>query len=340
MSFLQYLGSILKKTAIHAIEPMEAAYGLLKDEKDERDWKYEVLRDEKHVGAGYLPKNKRVLLKTVSIKDQRPYNTCTFASAVAQKEIDEGVELSLRSLVCFARSAGYITGNGYSSLRNAQQALINFGAAEAKLLKEEPKTNWEIYANSRVLQEDVKKSASTHKAKSSLLLTSISDWFHALDNGRAIQTGCKWFTGYNSLPEPYVLPIGRGVSVGGHAFVCIGYDMTQKIFIFQNSFGPSWGDKCLFYVRFADFSQLYQGRLTVDIPDMANKVAASYEGKDIKTADDPRIYRVEGGKKRVFTNEKVFFSWGGRFGTDKTWVLVSSQIMNAIPEGQPMTLKP
>ena len=321
---------------------MEAAFGLLKDTKDERDWKYEVIREEdQEVGAvAYTPKNKKVLIKTLSIKDQRPYNTCCFASATIQKEIDEGVELSLRSLVSFARSAGYITGNGYSSLRNAQNAVIQYGIAEAKLLKEEPKNDWETYTKHYSLSsKDVKNSAALHKAKSQVVLVNQSDWFHALDNGRTIQTGCMWYTGYNSPTAPFVLSIGRGRSVGGHAFTCVGYDLAKSVFIFQNSFGSSWGDKGLFYIRFADFRYLYQGRLSVDMPQLPNLVAKSYEGKDIKSESDPRIYRVRDGKRYWYPDERTFFSWGGRFGTEKTWQLVSSQVINAIPEGGVMELK-
>lgn len=339
MSFLEYFSSIVKKLVISAVEPVNLTYGLLKDEKDERDWEYKVLREEENIGLGYLPKNKRVLLKTISVKDQRPYNTCCFASAIVQKELDEGVELSLRSLVSYARSAGYITGNGYSSLRNAQKALIEFGAAEVGLVQEELRSNWDLYSHARNLQEDVRENAAKHKAKNSLLLTSISDWFHALDNGRAIQTGCKWYTGYNQLPAPYILPIGRGAYVGGHAFTCIGYDTDKKVFIFQNSFNKTWGDSGLFYIRFSDFSQLYQGRLTVDLPNVVDKVVSAYEGKDIKTNDNPGIYRVRDGKRYLYPNEQVFFSWGGRFGTDKTWVLVSKQVMEALPLGGSMELK-
>lgn len=315
----------------------ELTFGVIEEKSDERDYLYSVVRDEETIGAVYVPKNERKVIKTVSVKDQRPYNTCCFASATAQKEVDEGVELSLRSLVAYARKTGYITGNGYSSLRNSQLALINFGVAEAKLLEEAPKTSWEKYsAHYEALSSKVLDSAKSHKAKSTLLLTTQSDWFHALDNDRVIQTGCVWYTTYNKLSPPYVLPIGTGVSVGGHAYICIGYDLGKKVFIMQNSFGDTWGDNGRFYVRFSDFKSLYQGRLTVDEP-VIEKVASSYEGKDIKSASDPKIYRVKDGKKHWYPDEKTFFSWGGRFGSDKTWILVSDSVMKAIPEGNRMS---
>jgi len=341
MSLLSVLSTTLKVAALSVFKPVEASFGLLKDKEDERDWKYSAVRAEDgEVGIAYSPKSYTKQISTLSIKDQRPYNICCFASATVQKEKDEGVELSPRSLVAYARSAGYITGNGYSSLRNAQQAIIEHGIAEASLVKEEPRNDWETYTKHYSLSsKEVTSSAANHKAKAQLLLTSQSDWFHALDNDRIIQTGCAWFSGYNTLPDPYVLPIGKGVNVGGHAFVCIGYDLGNKVFIFQNSFGRNWGNNGIFYVRFADFGALYQGRLTVDMPNIVNTVAASYEGKDIKSASDPKIYHVMEGKKLWYPDEKTFFSWGGRFGTDKTWTLVSSQILSAIPDGGVMKLK-
>lgn len=341
MSILSILSTTLKVAALSVLKPVNASFGLLKDKEDERDWKYSALRaKDEGIGIAYSPKNYRKQISTLSVKDQRPYNICCFAAATLQKEKDEGVELSPRSLVAYAKSAGYITGNGYSSLRNAQQAVIEHGIAEASLVKEEPKNDWSMYSSHySLLAKPIKENAAKHKAKSQLLLTSQSDWFHALDNDRIIQTGCKWYTGYNNLKDPYVLPIGSGVYVGGHSFACVGYDIGNKVFICQNSFGSNWGSNGIFYVRFADFSAFYQGRLTVDIPEMVNTVAATYEGKDIKSNNDPKIYRVMGGKKLLYPDEKTFFSWGGKFGTDKTWVMVSSQILSAIPDGGVMKLK-
>lgn len=340
MSLLSILSTTLKVAALSVMKPVEASFGLLPDKEDERDWQYSAIRAEDGVGVAYAPKNRTKQISTLSIKDQRPYNICCFVSAVAQKEKDEGVELSPRSLVAYARSAGYITGNGYSSLRNAQQAIIEHGVAEASLVKEEPRSDWETYSRHYSLSsKDVTSNAATHKAKAQLILTSQSDWFHALDNDRIIQTGCKWYSGYNKLADPFVLPIGNGVYVGGHAFICIGYDLSNKVFIFQNSFSKTWGNNGIFYVRFADFGSLYQGRLTVDVPSIVNTVAASYEGKDIKSANDSKIYHVMNGRKLWYPDEKTFFSWGGRFGTDKSWVLVSDSILNAIPSAGTMSLK-
>ena len=76
------------------------------------------------------------------------------------------------------------------------------------------------------------------------------------------------------------------------------------------------------------------GYVTVDVQNAS--IFAAYEGKDVKSADAPQIYRIENGMKRVYPSEAIFFKHGGRFGTDRTWILISNTLLNSIPTGSPM----
>lgn len=51
-------------------------------------------------------------------------------------------------------------------------------------------------------------------------------------------------TGMMPMPGP------NEIMVGGHAVLCIGYDNARKVFIVQNSWGDSWGDRGFFYMPY------------------------------------------------------------------------------------------
>jgi hypothetical protein len=141
------------------------------------------------------------------------------------------------------------------------------------------------------------------------------------------------------LAAPFTLRIGAGVAVGGHAFSCIGYDLDKGLLKFQNSFGRAYGDNGCFYIRISDWFNVVKSVGYVSIDADQSQIVAGYEGKDVKAEDAPQIYRIEGGKKRLYTSEFIFYSHGGRFGSDKTWKLISGALLRSIPEGAIMKQK-
>lgn len=312
--------------------------GLTKHTPDERDFSY----DDVILGKqAYTPKYQKHEIQTVSVKNQQPFNTCCFASAVAQKEVDEGVELSVKGVVAAAKMKGRLQKDGYSTLRNAQQTLVDFGAPETTVL-DDSRADFTSYSSPKVLSKAVVDSAAMHRSAKFFAVNTPDAWYKALDEGKVIQTWMEWRTGYNmsgGLRAPFVLNIGSGVSVGGHAFVCIGYNLTRGVMIFQNSFGKFYGDNGKFYVTISDWFNRVKsvGYVSLDVDN--GSIIASYEGKDVKSDGDPRLWRIEKGKKRLYPNETVFYSHGGRFGSDKTWVLISGSLLRSIPEGAIMKQK-
>ncbi|MCL4395191.1 MAG: hypothetical protein M1482_10385 [Chloroflexi bacterium] len=67
--------------------------------------------------------------------------------------------------------------------------------------------------------------------------------------------GTDW---YESMMETdgrgYVRPGGR--LAGGHAYLLIGYDAKENAFVFQNSWGKSWGKAGRFKMKVNDFARL------------------------------------------------------------------------------------
>lgn len=320
------------------VKGAEGGLGLIKHTPDERDYSY----DDVFLGAqAYLPKHRVHEVKTLSIKNQLPFNTCTFASATLQKEVAEGVELSVKSLVSSAKQKGRITGDGYSTLRNAQQTIIDCGIAETGII-DDSRGGFETYASAKNLTKMVIDNAASHRSSKFFAVNTRDAWFKALDDGNAIQTWITWRTAYNmsgGLSSPFVLRIGAGVTVGGHAFSCIGYDLDKGLLKFQNSFGRAYGDNGCFYVRISDWFNVVKSVGYVSIDADQSQIIASYEGKDVKADGNPSIYRIENGKKRSYPSESIFYSHGGRFGSDKTWKLISSALLRSIPEGAIMKQK-
>lgn len=313
--------------------------GLLPHIEDERDFEYQALGG---IFGGYEPKHsERYRIPTKYMKDQSPFNTCTWNAYASQRELDENVELSVPSIVCYGKKKNYLYGDGFASLRENQKTGLEFGIAEERFLPD-VKMDWVSYSDPKRLTQAIEINAAEHKAKSYFLVKSKEEFLKALDDNRVIHTGADWFSGYNmnnGFTSPWILPWGKGVKVGGHAFLCVGYDLKRSLLIFQNSYGRGWGEGGDFYIKMADwFSGGWVGYVSVDLDtDVLSQFVTAYNGKQVK-GDGPGIYVIQNGEKRSFPNPLVFYACGGRFGENKTWIQVSNSLLSKIPDGQPVDI--
>jgi hypothetical protein len=63
----------------------------------------------------------------------------------------------------------------------------------------------------------------------------------------------------NPTSRQFILkPTGR--VIGGHAYMINGVDTNKELFRIKNSWGQSWGDRGLAYIRFSDFEKLLNER--------------------------------------------------------------------------------
>ena len=307
--------------------------GLIEQEPDDRDFQFGWFG-----GSSYTPKNRVVDIKPLQVRDQNPFNNCTQQAAAAQKELDEGIELSTRYLTTEASKKKRISGDGFATIRDIQQTVIESGVCEANMLPEDKSGGFSSYADPANLKYCLQMNGMLHRSKAFARVSTQDEWFKALDEGRTIQTGMRWYTGYNmngGLTAPWVLTINKGIYVGGHSFLCTGYDQNKKQLKFLNSYGGDWGDNGCFYIKYTDWWALAPvGYVSVDINDY-NPAIIQYEGKDVKSDGDPRIFRIENGKKRWYPDEKTFLYWGGNFNPS-SFVRISGSLLKVIPEGEKM----
>ena len=286
-------------------------------EDDDRDYQIGSF-----FGLGaYTPKSNRVLLPTLSVKDQNSFNTCVWNSATVCKEPDEGVILSVRSLVTQGNRSNYIQGNGNSSLRYAQQVLKDWGEMEEKDL---PDGNYSVnndfagYVNTPLDQS----KASGHKISSFWSVSTKDQILQLLDQGRRCHVAIAWYSGYNQgggFSAPWLITKALGYFVGGHALCILGYDLNyqgHKVFIIQNSYSAQWGDAGKFYIDMDflihEMNQPGYGcycnlDLGTDVASFINK----FDGKNVKKKDGSTIYFIQAGVKKVYPDYPTYLAYDG-----------------------------
>lgn len=83
----------------------------------------------------------------------------------------------------------------------------------------------------------------------------VQDMLACLAAGYPFVTGISVYESFESQAAAKTgkipLPALHEALLGGHAILIVGYDVTTKLFTFQNSWGTSWGDKGFGYLPFA-----------------------------------------------------------------------------------------
>ncbi len=312
--------------------------GVLKpDPKDERDFKVGFL------GYGdYEPKHDRKLLDTISVRDQYPFNTCVFESCTVQKERQENEKLSVRSVVNWAKDQGYISGNGWSTLRAGQKAIQKFGALPYGLIEEGNRSSWRNFSEVN-LDDRQKQLASENKSKTYWRVENVDEIYEALDKGDVVQTAFYWRTAFNmsgGLKNPWILNPNQGYRVGAHAVLIVGYDRNYRgrdVFICQNSYGEDYGDDGKFYLtkkHLREQLNIFGGWVMKDIDIDIGKVVSKYDKMNVRAHGGEKIYRIESGKKRHYSSWEAFV----KKSKGKGWQNISQDKLDKVPEGESISV--
>lgn len=292
--------------------------GLLKTPKDPRDFNTQVLG----WGFSYTPKEQRKVIQTLGVKNQGSKNTCTWNAASVQKEIDEQVGLSPRSIVVYGVHNGLVTADGLASLDGPQKALQNWGIAESYSIPEDI-NDWGTYEALDI--SGYFDNAQTHRTKTYWTLNGQNDVIKAIDDGKVVTTGLDWYTGFNQgggFSSPWLITKPVGWVVGGHSVAIIGYDLNyqgHKVYVIQNSYGPNWGDNGTFYVDMAYLDGCTYGYYAnLDIPlDEAKKLNIKNMLKSILRDGKGGLWFIKGTQKQRITSiEGVLTAYTVEFGVE------------------------
>lgn len=307
--------------------------GLLPQEQDNRDIKLGFF----WAGA-YTPKHTELRLKPLAVKDQF-CNTCGWNSSTGMKEIDENEELDESGAVKFGREAGYISGDGFSTLRNNQKVINKFGVPPMGLLPKN-RTSWPDYSNPAYLTAKIREEAAKRKSKSYVSITSVEDAYRALDNGRPVQIGIDWYTGYNmsyGFKAPFIVHKPIGTHVGGHALYIYGYIQNykgQKVFIVRNSFGKDYGDNGDFYITeemLAGNINKYGAFINYDLDVDILRWLQTHQGQVVKGDTKPEVYLIQGDTKRHYPTASTLYAHGK---DDSDIVIVAQDIVDQVKAGE------
>ena len=306
--------------------------GFKKTRPDARDF------DTLDIGwFGYTPKHSKHEIKTLSVKNQSPNNTCTWEAGTVQKEVDESVVLSVGSVVSEGKRKGLLRGNGWAGLDGVQKVLKAWGIMTER---DAPTVrNWVTLSTTAT----DKLKASKHQTKSYWLVNSSNAKLKALDENRVITTAINWYTGYNAryLRSDSLIMTRKGYKVGGHSFCIVGYDMNYygtKVYICQNSYGTTWGDGGKFYV-YMDFldKEMYWGSyVNLDMGVDVGSFIKSFAQKNVKANNSPAIYHISMGKKRLYPNWFTFLCWNNNTKGFVSLNEEESETLKALPKGEPM----
>lgn len=314
--------------------------GLLPQPEDDRDMGYSLLS----LFGSYEPQHTEKILDLPYPAKFQKYNTCGWVSSTAGKELDEQVELDERAFVMLGKESGYISGDGYSYLRNNERVLNEKGIPKEGLITASY-YNWSTYSDPSKLNQAIREDAEKHKTKSYSRIYNVNEIYKAIDDGRPVKIGVKWRTSFNmggGFKYPWILNFNLGTYVGGHATLIRGYNQkylnidNNKCFRGRNSYGAGYGDNGDFWIKEEDLQKqidFYGAYVNYDLEKDMIKWLAQHQGKLVSGHNDPNVYLIEGDKKRLFPDLATLYAHGW---LDEDITHVEPDYISSVEDGEPM----
>jgi len=287
----------------------------------------------------YTPKKQSSGLNALSVKYQA-YNTCQFNSAVGAKEIDEGVKLSTRFLVCMGRKLGLISGDGFSNIKTGDLILQKYGVCEYQFLPDTNELSWEEYSSFSVISPSMIANALKHKIQSYWFVRNYNQAVKALDKGHPVRFGVGWRTSMNmsgGFSVPWLLNFLLGYLVDGHAIYAFDWNLNyqgKKVLKCVNSYGTVYGDGGFMYITEDDFNREvaeYGATANLDIPRSQAEWLITNSGKIVKELNGNKIYFIGNGVKQMIPDMATFFAYN--FKKDEILIDEENMLPN-IPSGE------
>lgn len=282
------------------------------------------------------------------ILDQGQQPSCVGHGTSVQKSAQEGVLISPRDIFALCKKYDGDPEGWGTTLGAAQDALTIDGAAEDTLVDRTPSMPLEVYRKDAYATPAIKANRAEHKGRKPFQVPRTLIRQTGVQYGLPIVTSLLWYVQDNRIGANGLMRMPTTAAVSGHCVAWIGYifviDMTSgspvrmRVDIFVNSFGPNWGACGLFYVPDdGTINRFRNGYVTLDMPADLAAIIAQFEGKDVIVTGSPEIYRIEGGKRRHYPNEIVWWAHGRLFGIDV--FEIGKEELAMIPAGQDVTIE-
>jgi C1A family cysteine protease len=182
--------------------------------------------------------------------DQGELGSCTANSSGAAFAFEHGGGPYSRLQIYYneRKLEGTIEQDSGAEIRDAVKVLNKYGVA---LESEWP---YDISKFTQAPSANVVKDAAKCKLVQYSRLMTHNDRLQCLAQGFPFIFG---FTVYSSFESGQTattglvtIPDASEQVMGGHAVMCIGYDVERKLFEVRNSWGDDWGDKGNFWLPF------------------------------------------------------------------------------------------
>jgi C1A family cysteine protease len=228
-------------------------YGWKPDVKDHRD----LVMTFDAVDLSTLPQVVDLRSSCSLVEDQSALGSCTANATAGALEYLE-IKDKINSFENFSRLFIYynmraITGETNipcgGSLRNALKAVADSGSCDEKIW------NYDVLKFADRPIDAAYEDAAKHKITEYSRLESFPDMLQCLASGFPFVFG---FSVYESLERPQMaqtgilsLPQPGEMFLGGHAVLCVGYDIKAETVLVRNSWGSHWGQGGYFTMPFA-----------------------------------------------------------------------------------------
>lgn len=279
------------------------------------------------------------------ILNQDGIDSCVGHGTSVQKSAQERVLVSPRDIFRLAkRLDGYGLDSYGTTLLAAQDAQIETGIGEDTLIDRRPSMGRKAYLSLGDVTDEVTASRNKHKSKSTYYVPRTKFKETLIGYGFPLVTSSAWYPEDSAIGPDGLMAMPHSNVHDGHCFACIGWvnrdvkGAKKSCYVMVNSFSWDWGANGLFYVPIdGTENRLGNGYISIDIQQDLAALLAQYSNKNVKVIGGAEHWRIEGGQRRQYKDEIVFWSFGGLFGVDV--FDIDQEDLDSIPLGPYMNIE-
>jgi C1A family cysteine protease len=239
------------------MSPKKHGLGWIPDKPDKRDL---IFRPEKVVTPLKVPPKTDLRNQCPPVYNQGQLGSCTANALAGAFDFDRNKEgkkfMTPSRLFIYWNERdleGTVDSDAGASIRDGVKVLVKLGTP--------PETDWPYNIDKFTLKPPAKAFTDAEKNQAltyQRIMRPSNDPTHdmlvCLASGYPFISG---FTIYESFESDQAAKTGiipmpgpKERTLGGHAIVVVGYNLSKKWFICRNSWGGDWGDHGYFYMPF------------------------------------------------------------------------------------------